>query len=287
MILTRMFQSIALFASTAFAFKTIQINRNLFRSIKLNAPSSIPSQSELYVFHGGLFGKIPTDAYSSLVKHIVDSGGVVVHGNEEPLNKDDIKTIGKKLRTKITNTVAIGHSTGFEVAKKTVADKYVGLDPIASVDIYGMAIKSMGVSENMLKLGDYLTPKFDFNYENLRKSFFKLPWEDEIQEMTVGESVDIQPDIIIMAENTYTTNNFPMPFHMGFAIENDDCVSFKANGVGHTDILNEEWMFPVRDKFEVPDEDKLETYRKWVADVITGQEANEKIDIDIDIDINN
>ena len=52
---------IAALVSFSTAFKTIQINRNFIRSIKVNTPSQIKSESDIYVFHGGLFGKIPTD----------------------------------------------------------------------------------------------------------------------------------------------------------------------------------------------------------------------------------
>ena len=91
------------------------------------------------------------------------------------------------------------------------------------------------------------------------------------------EKIDIinsEPDVIIKAENTYTTNNFPMPFHMGLALE-ANCTSFTANGVGHADILDEAWIFVVRDLFDVPESDSLDSYRKWVGKVIIGEEKED------------
>ena len=139
-----------------------------------------------------------------------------------------------------------------------------------------MTLKQIGISENMMKFGEYLKPQFNFNFNSIRKSFIQLPWEDIIDDITVEEKPEQDLDLIIMAENTYTTNNLPLPFHMGFGDSN--CTKFKAAGVGHSDILDEEWMFWVRDKFNVPGEEQLENYRKWVADVIIGKES-ENIDV--------
>ena len=52
--------------------------------------------------HGGLFGKIPTDAYSSILKPIVDNGNIVVHGNGW-CSKDD-KLIERKLEDVNSNS---------------------------------------------------------------------------------------------------------------------------------------------------------------------------------------
>ena len=71
------------FISFSSAFKSIHIGHNFWgKSMKVSVPDNIDkSNCHLYVFHGGLFGKIPTDAYSSVLEPIIDNGNIVVHGN--------------------------------------------------------------------------------------------------------------------------------------------------------------------------------------------------------------
>jgi len=243
--------------------------------MKVSIPDKFDKTNcHLYVFHGGLFGKIPTDAYSSILEPIIANGDIVVHGNDLSLTKEDVKLIERRLQCKFNSTTSIGHSTGYQIAKTSITDSYIGLDPILfEYDVVPSIIpqfEPIETVEKILKLSKYFwdTSKLPFNI--MEKMLAKK--ETNIR--------NINPDIIIKAENTYTTNNFPMPFHMGLALDPNctnctNCTSFIANGVGHSDILNEEWIFIVREVFDVPESRELESYRKWVGNVIIGKEIKD------------
>ena len=270
--LRKIFISAISILSLSNAFKSIHISHNFWgKNMKLSVPETIDkSNCNLYVFHGGLFGKIPTEAYSSMLQPIINHGHIVVHGNDLSLTKDDIKLIERKLRCKFNSTISIGHSTGYQIAKKSFADSHIGLDPIAfDNDILPSMIPR------------FQPPETVESFTKLSKYFFdtsKLPFGFVFRNfMNEEDSVEkCEPDMIIKAENTYTTNNIPVPFHMGLALE-ANCTSFIANGVGHSDILNEEWIFIVREVFDVPESKSLELYRNWVGNVIVGKEKTDFI----------